>query len=160
MTHFFIEDLIMSLENVVSDVSCVNQRELKFLLRKFHKEFPMISFERTNDSNNEVNPEESQFLNNSDHDGHWFIGFDEDNICFVVNLKDTYDCLEIDAFEVNDTKRGMGLGSNVVSVIESAAEDEGYNFVKISPFDTDAINFWEHMEYREGNNGYWFKKLY
>lgn len=158
MNYFLIEDIEIDLENLAPNIDCVNQTELKTLLRGSYNDFPMICFERTTDSNVEVSPNESKFLNDPSHKGNWFIGYDDDEIYFIINLKDEGKVVEIDTFEVNQNKRNMKLGSSVVDAIENALSCE-YDYIEISPFDTDAINFWEHMGYQEGNNGYWIKKL-
>jgi hypothetical protein len=65
----------------------------------------------------------------------------------------------IDVLEVNEDMRRHGLGGNIVSIIESVAETY-YPTISVSPFDTDAINFWEHMKYyKEENYSNWVKKL-
>lgn len=158
MTYFLIEDIELELDGLAPNIDCVDQDELKVLLRGSYNDFPMISFERTTDSNVEVSPKESRFLNDSSHEGNWFIGYDDDDIYFIINLKDDRQTIEIDTFEVNIHKRNMKLGSSVVDAVENAVSGN-YDYIEISPFDTDAINFWEHMGYREGNNGYWIKKL-
>ena len=91
--------------------------------------------------------------------GTWIIGCNDDTIDFLVCLKSYEQMLFIDVLEVNEEMRGQGLGGNIVSIIESVAETY-YPTISVSPFDTDAINFWEHMEYyKEENHSNWVKKL-
>jgi GNAT superfamily N-acetyltransferase len=101
---------------------------------------------------------ESKFLNDSSHIGTWIMGTNEDELIFMLNLKSKGSVLEIDAFEIRDELRGQGLGSNILSVIESVAE-QYYSSIIVSPFDTDAMNFWEHIGYVEDMNGNWIKQL-
>lgn len=123
--------------------------------------FPMVSNEFTTDSWFTVDINESKFLNDGDYDCTWLVGCDyDDNMSYVLCLK-SYGkdkTLSIEAFEVNKDMRGQGIGANVISVIESAVQNY-FDFISVSPFDTDAINFWEHMEYVEGKNGKWIKML-
>ena len=89
----------------------------------------------------------------------WIIGYDDDTINFLICLKTYEQILFIDVLEVNDDMRGQGLGGNIVSIIESVAETY-YPTVSVSPFDTDAINFREYMEYyKEENRHNWVKRL-
>jgi GNAT superfamily N-acetyltransferase len=125
---------------------------------KEYDRFPMISYEHTRDSIFEVEISESKFLNDLSHIGTWIMGTNEDELIFILNLKSKGDILEIDAFEIRDELRGQGLGSNILAVIESVAE-QYYNAIAVSPFDTDAQNFWECMEYEEWRDGYLIKQL-
>lgn len=159
MNSLFLDDLLENLEEIVPDVwTTGSQESMKYKLDEEYWKFPMICFERTDDSSFEVPMDESKFLNDSSHKGLWIAGCDDDIIHFILNLKENNGSLEIDAIEVNVNMRGEGMGGDIVSSIETAAEDR-YDKIIVSPFDTTAMNFWEHMGYDEGRNGYWMKEL-
>ena len=161
MNKLFIDDLVERLEFEFDTVTVNTQDEVRKELveTKEYDRFPMISYEHTRDSIFEVEISESKFLNDLSHIGTWIMGTNEDELIFILNLKSKGNVLEIDAFEIWDEFRGQGLGSNILSAIESVAE-QYYSSIIVSPFDTTAINFWEHMEYEEwGNQGYFIKKL-
>lgn len=159
MNSLFLDDLLENLEEIVPDVwTTRSQESLKYKLDYGYWNFPMICFEKTDDSSFEVSMDESKFLNDSSHKGLWIVGHDDDFIYFILNLKENKDSLEIDTIEVNEHMRGEGIGGNIVSTIENVAEDY-YDRIVVSPFDTSAMNFWEHMEYKEIWNGYWIKEL-
>ena len=158
MNKLFKDDLIERLLNICDDVETGTQYLPRTHLKDEADWFPMLAFEENSDDNSYVEFEESNFLTSPLHQGFWIVGWNEDDISFIFNLKEHNRTLEIDALEVNRDKRGGGLGGNLVSIIESVAEHY-YDDIMISPFDTSAMNFWEHMEYEEGNNGYWIKTL-
>jgi len=162
MNKLFVDDLVDRLENNIDVVNVWEQRGVRdwFILDgEQYLNFPMTCFEHTDDSNFEVDIQESKFLNDSAHKGTWIIGGNGEQIDFVLNLQECYgNILEIDVFEVNEKQRGYGLGGNIVSIIESIAYDY-YKVIRVSPFDTSAMNFWDHMDYKEGLNGYWIKTL-
>lgn len=160
MNKFFIDDLLERLGNLSDTVNTIDQESLKDIIILFGSQnrFPMVCNEYTPDSNFEVGIDDSKFLNDGNYNDTWIIGCDDDTINFLVCLKTYERTLFIDALEVNEDMRGQGLGGNIVSIIESAAETY-YPVISVSPFDTDAINFWEHMEYEESKNGHWVKKL-
>lgn len=160
MNKLFIDDLVERLEFEIDTVTVNTQDEVRKTLveTKEYDRFPMISYEHTRDSIFEVEISESKFLNDLSHIGTWIMGTNEDELVFILNLKSNGSVLEIDAFEVRDELRCQGLGTNILSIVESVAE-QYYSSIIVSPFDTSAINFWEHMEYEEGKNGYWTKQL-
>ena len=163
MNSLFHEELLDELAINFEVVSDGNQEYVKdhILMDDCQDMFPMVSNEFTNDSGFTVDINESKFLNDGDYDCTWLVGCDyDDNMKYLLCLKSYGKArtLSIEAFEVNKSMRGQGLGANVVSVVESVAE-KYFDFISVSPFDTDAINFWEHMEYEEANNGKWIKKL-
>lgn len=163
MNNFFIDDLIERFETVTDSVHICEQSDVldyinDFDYRKGCNYFPMICFEETNDSPIKVLPAESKFLTDPEHRGTWMIGMEGDAINYIMCLKSQGDTLYIDTFEVNKELRGQGVAGNVISVIESVAELY-FKYLLASPFDTDAISFWEHMDYVEGKNGYWAKIL-
>ena len=161
MNKFFIDDLLERLETLSDTVKVIDQGSLKGVIYLFgcQNQFPMICYEHTNDSNFDVDISESKFLNTRAYGGTWIIGCNDDTIDFLVCLKSYEQMLFIDVLEVNEEMRGQGLGGNIVSIIESVAETY-YPTISVSPFDTDAINFWEHMEYyKEENHSNWVKKL-
>ena len=161
MNKLFVDDLVERLEYGFGSVKVYTQDVVKKVLRdrSEYLNFPMISFEHTDDSSFYVDISESKFLNDPSHAGTWIVGSNYDEIAFIVNLKNwNGSLLEIDALEIRDELRGQGFGSNVISVIESVAE-QYFDSIVVSPFDTDAQNFWNKMDYEEGYNGYWVKKL-
>ena len=161
MNKFFVDDLLERLETLSDTVNVIDQKSLKntIILLGCQNQFPMICYEHTNDSNFDVDMDESKFLNDRNYNGTWIVGCDDDAFNFLICLKTYEQILFIDALEVNEDMRGQGLGGNIVSIIESVAEPY-YPTISVSPFDTDAINFWEHMEYyKEENHSNWIKKL-
>lgn len=161
MNKLFIDDLVERLEFEIDTVTVNTQDEVRKAIveTKEYDRFPMISYEHTRDSIFEVEISESKFLNDLSHNGTWIMGTNQDDLIFILNLKSNGNVLEIDAFEVRDELRGQGLGANILSVVESVAE-QYYSSIIVSPFDTTAINFWERMEYEEDKNGcYWIKQL-
>jgi len=160
MNKLFIDDLLEKMENLSDTVKVIDQGSLKNIIILYDcNQFPMICNEYTPDSNFDVDIDESKFLNDRSYNGTWIIGCNDDTIDFLVCLKSYEQMLFIDVLEVNEDMRGQGLGGNIVSIIESVAETY-YPTISVSPFDTDAINFWEHMEYyKEENHPNWVKKL-
>ena len=162
MNELFIDDLIEGLETVTSTnvYVCTQKTILKTLDdNECREKFPMICYEYTPDSNVEVDPSESKFLNDSSHNGTWLVGCDDDNVVFLLCLKSKPGGVEIDTIEINSDMRGEKLGERIVCTIETIAYDNLYTYISVSPFDTDAMNFWEHMEYVEDMRGNWIKSL-
>lgn len=160
MNNLFIDDLVERLEDEFESVKVCTQKEVKSLLMEMRMcdKFPMICYEYTEDSGFMTDISESKFLTDSIHSGTWIVCINDDIIECIINLNSYNGNLEIDTMEINEDKRGFGLGSNVVSIVESVAETY-YKTMMVSPYDTSAINFWEHMEYSEWRNGYIFKRL-
>lgn len=140
----FIEKFQTNLEEKYNFESEIyTQEEIKFTLQIQHPdEYPMICYEHTNDDNFEMSIDESKFLNDESHDGVWVFVENIGIICF----KECFEDLEINVFEINETKRGEGFGKKLVECIEKSSE-KIYNKIKVFPFDTEASNFWEHMCY-------------
>ena len=162
MNKLFVDDLVERLESVVDTVRVCKQSEVLDYIDDYDYEdgcnhFPMLCFEVSSDNDFDVDSSESKFLYDSAYNGTWIIG-SEDDINFIMCLKSNGNSLYIDAFEVNIDMRGQGIAGDVLSVLESVAENYFKNIL-ITPFDSDAISFWEHMEFKEGNNGYWVKEL-
>ena len=164
MNKLFLGELMDWLA-IGSDSHCVVTKVSQEYLKEYILEeqnyvpFPMVCKEYTNDSKFMVSVDESKFLNGKDYDRTWLIGSDYDGYpSFLLCLDSCENNLSIEAFEVNNFMRGKGMGANVLSILESVAE-KYYTHISVSPFDTDAMNFWEHMEYVEGKNGQWIKKL-
>lgn len=161
MNKLFIDALVERMGYEFDDISVNTQDEVRKTIveMKEYDAFPMICYEHTNDSNFEVEISESKFLNDLSHEGTWIMGINEDEIVFLLNLKDMgKSILEIDTLEVNDEMRGLGIGANIIATIESVAEDF-YDKIVVSPFDTDAQNFWRKMEYDEDKNGIFAKEV-
>jgi len=164
MNKLFLDDLVERLE--MATYTTVNVYEQKDVLRILQgvdgvDKFPMICYETTPDNSFNVSTEESKFLNDKAYNGTWIIGYDDDTVSFLICLSSTNPysySLHIDAFEINEDMRGEGLGGNIISVIESLGESY-YETIVVSPFDTDSMNFWEHMGYKESNGGNWVKNL-
>ena len=159
MNSLFVDDVIDRLSDETVNIDSGNQTEMREFIRDYSKDFPMVCYEHTDDSGFEVSFEDSTFLTDRPHEGLWIWGYDDYDLKYVVCLKERNRSLEIDAFEVNENMRGEGIGSNIISIIESIGEHY-YDDIMVSPFDTNAINFWEHMDYGEGKNGYWVKTLW
>ena len=85
--------------------------------------------------------------------------YDDDNVVFLLCLKSKPGGVEIDTIEINSDMRGEKIGERIVCTIETIAYDNLYTYISVSPFDTDAMNFWEHMEYIEDMRGNWTKIL-
>ena len=162
MNKLFIDDLVERFGFELDTVLDGSQDGVKSKLIELGEceHFPMVCYEHTNDSSFDVDISESNFLNGIAHVGTWIMGLNEDEVIFVLNLKNKNNSvLEIDAFEIRDELRGQGLGANIVAVIESVAE-QYYNAICVSPFDTDAENFWVKMGFQEWRgDGYLIKKL-
>ena len=145
-----------------NDLNIINtdQKNLKNLICNMDMEdkFPMVCHEYTEDSNFEVSINETKFLNAKTHRGHWIVGMNDDEIVFICNLNAYGMRLDIDTLEVNKDYRGNGLGGNIVAVIESVAEHY-YSEISASPFDTEAGNFWNYMDYLEWRDGNLVKPL-
>ncbi len=164
MNKLFLDELMDQLA-LGGDQYCVVTKVSQEYLKEYILEeqnyvpFPMVCKEYTPDSKFIVSVDESKFLNSKDYDLTWLIGSDYDGYpSFLLCLDSCENNLSIEVFEVNSFMRGRGLGANVLSILESVAE-KYYTHISVSPFDTDAINFWEHMEYVEDKNGQWSKKL-
>lgn len=161
---YFIKELIYGLErNDKFEIQVMNQQELKIFFEDNYEEysdcFPMICFEYTDDSpNDEVNFEESKFLNDDEHDGTWLLGYQHGEVVFIMCLINDNDELEIDTFEVSKQYRGNKFGSYIVDEIEYIASDY-FDKVYISPFDTNALNFWKKQGYKGISGGYYVKKF-
>ena len=147
MNKLFIDDLVDRMGNELTILE-TDQKGMKEQIIEMEMEdkFPMICYEHTEDSEFDVSIDESKFLNDTTHDGTWILGKNDDEIIFVINLQAVKSKLIIDAFEVNVDYRGEGFGANVVATVESVAEHY-YKEISASPFDVDAGNFWNHMDY-------------
>ena len=167
MNKLFLDELMDQLA-LGGDLHCVVTKVSQEYLKEYILEdqnyvpFPMVCKEYTNDSKFMVSVDESKFLNSKDYDLTWLIGSDYDGypsfLLCLDSCENSQFILFIEVFEVNNFMRGQGMGANVLSILESVAE-KYYTHISVSPFDTDAMNFWEHMEYVEGKNGQWIKKL-
>ena len=159
MNILFLNDLIDRMGNEMNILK-MDQKDLKNLICRMDMEdkFPMICHEYTEDSNFEVNINDSIFLNDNLHRGTWLVGMNDDEIIFICNLNTYGTRLDIDTFEVNKDYRGDGLGGNILATIESVAEHY-YDEISASPFDTDAGMFWIHMDYLEWRDGHLIKPL-
>lgn len=160
MNKFFLDDLTERLNTIFDGVQILDQKSVKghLVFLDMTRKFPMICNEYTQDSNIDVDIDESKFLNDKSYNGIWILGGSEDTIDFILCLKTYEQILFIDVLEVNSEMRNQGIGGNVVSIIESVAE-QYFSAIFVSPFDTDAINFWEHMEYCQEKNCNWIKPL-
>lgn len=159
--EYFIEDFIENIESGNKfPVKKMTQAELKYFLSEnedeYGREFPMICYEHTDDSNDEVSIDETKFLNDKEHDGTWIVGERYGEVAFIVCFKEDDDELEIDAFEVASSERGNRISTYVIDSIEHCAE-KYYEAVYISPFDTSAMNFWKHQGFEPDFGGYYTK---
>lgn len=161
MFEKFIDNLIEGLERGNKfEITKMNQSELRYFLDEnideYGQNFPMICYEHTDDSPDEVSFEESKFLNDKEHEGVWIVGEQFGEVVFIACLQEDDNEIEIDAFEVNTTERGNRIASYVIDEIEYNASTY-YDGVYISPFDTNAMNFWKHNGYNEEYAGYYVK---
>lgn len=160
---YFLEDLISCLErNNKFEIKQMTQPELKYFLEnnidEYGNEFPMICYEHTEDSPEEVSIEDTKFLNDKEHDGIWLIGEKFGEVVFLLCLKEDDGELEIDTFEVANSERGNKISTFVIDYIEYCAA-KYFDAVYISPFDTNAMNFWKHQGYTEDYGGYYTKEF-
>lgn len=158
---YFLEDLIGCLErNNKFEIKQMTQPELKDFLEEnqdeYGNEFPMVCYEHTEDSSEEVSIDETKFLNDDEHYGTWLLGEQFGEVVFLLCLKEDEGELEIDTFEVASSERGNKIASYVVDYIEYCAS-KYFDTVYISPFDTNAMNFWKHQGYKEDYGGYYSK---
>lgn len=159
--EYFLEDLIETIESnnqfIAKQMTQAELREFFFdNIDEYGDEFPMICYEHTDDAQEEVTPEESKFFNDKVHDGTWIVGEKYGEVVFLLCLKEDEDELEIDTFEVAASERGNKISTYVVGCIEDCAE-KYYESAYISPFDTNAMNFWNHMGYKNDYAGYYTK---
>lgn len=159
MINFYTDNLREKLQDVFSEcglsVTVATQSYVKSNMKEYADKFPMIFFEHTNDSNIEVLPEESKFLNDDDYNGMWLIGKSEDfdEMVFMLCIDDVDHELEISALEINSENRRNGYGQALVNCIINSAYGF-YNKIWLSPFDTDAMNFWSAMEFDRNNTNF------
>lgn len=164
MNKLFLDDLVERLETTTcTNVRVCEQKDIVDIISEFDpqeglNDFPMVCFETSTDCQFNVPSSESKFLHSKDYNCTWIAGCDDDCVNFLICLKSVENTIHIEAFEVNVNMRGDGLGGTIVTVIESIAEMY-YDYVVVSPFDTDAMNFWGHMEYKETRWGTWVKDL-
>lgn len=158
---YLTDELVRSLERKF-EIKVMSQCELREFLdeniAEYGKEFPMICYEHTDDSNIEVGFDESKFLNDKAHEGTWIVGFNYSEAIFIMCLKDDENELCIDALEVANSERLNKIAEYVLDDVEYVAS-KYFDGVYISPFDTSAMNFWEHMGYKEDYGGYYTKKF-
>ena len=156
------------LEHVQSDLGIfgeiVSQQELKYLLKEeYPDEFPMISYEYTDESKFEVSIDESKFLNDETHSGDWIIIY---NICAMrldVEFDDYFHTytVDIDAFEINENYRNSGYARKIIEILEHVLKKQGYVMIKVIPYDNNARYFWEHLGYIDENgNDILYKKIW
>ena len=71
MNKFFVDDLLERLETLSDTVNVIDQKSLKntIILLGCQNQFPMICYEHTNDSNFDVDMDESKFLNDRNYNG-------------------------------------------------------------------------------------------
>lgn len=147
-------DIVELFTDIVSNdynVEIYKQNEVYEMItsRGYEDEFPMISFERSSDSQFEVTPDESKFLNDPIHRGKWIVGYDSSDLpVFILNLKHSNDNLDIDTLEVAASRRGEGIGKYVVKSIQSSIDESGeFNGLSIQAFDSEAHSFWSKIGY-------------
>lgn len=158
--EYFLDDLIGCLERGNYKTKKMNQMELKVFLDdnldEYGGEFPMICYEHTDDSPEEVGFDESKFLNDKEHEGTWIVGEKFGEVAFIMNIKEDEGELEIDTFEVANSERGNKISTFVIDYVEYCAA-KYFDSVYISPFDTSAMNFWKHQGYKNTYGGYMVK---
>lgn len=162
---FFIQNLIDEIESGSAYCKVVSQEELKEYLINTGEcdNFPMISYEYTEDSNIDVGIDESKFLNDKEYTkGVWIQIFNENTgedsaILHIVENNHIRD-IKISVMEVSTQERGNGLGSKIIdAIIDSATER--FETISCSPFDTNAMNFWSSMDFMVTDNYNYIYKL-
>ena len=132
----------------------LSQNEVKEILKDYSEEFPMICHEYTPDSQFEVSIDESKFLNDESHDdGKWLFISNIGVVNLVIEEDFNFRCevLDIDVFEINENYRDGGFARKIISAIEHCSKNY-FERIKVIPFDTNANNFWKHLEYEDENN--------
>lgn len=140
ITNDFIEHVET---NLGMNVEIISQQELKTWMEEDGNEFPMISYEYTPDTKFEVSVDESKFLNDSIYEGDWL---SVSNIC-LMKIEVENDTLTINTFEINENYRNEGFARKIIDVLEHVSKSY-LNNIKIIPFDNNAKDFWEHLEYK------------
>ena len=142
----FVNDFVEGVEsdlNMLSDT--LTQNEIKELMvNGLSNEFPMVSYEYTPDTSFEVDIDESKFLNDEVHNGAWVM---IENMCLINFMEINGNVLEIDAFEMSENYRNSGYARKILNEIEHVS-GQYYEKIKVTPFDDDAQNFWEHFNYK------------
>lgn len=163
-------NIIIEPEYVVSDIEeeflqdgmCVEienltQDEVKEDIM-YSDDFPMLTNERTDESPNMVEIDESKFLNDENYSKHWFRVSYGGSIVFVC-IRNLGNNIEILAIETNTGYRNMGFGGKVVSGIERYALFNNFEYVVLSPYDSNAESFWTNIGYEKAETGRMFKKM-
>lgn len=159
-----VDSLVSCVENsfmdngVVFEVTSVTQKEVKDEIF-FDSKFKMLSNEATNDSEFDVDIDDSKFMNDKFYRENWIRVSYGDIIAFACVNTEGMNNLLISAIEVCEDNRGDGFGRMLVEGIESYARSDGFESVVIHSFDTEAEGFWEHIGYLEGNCGKMYKNL-
>lgn len=157
------QDVVESIETAFTyngmcvDVANLTQEEVKDELM-YSDKFPMLTNEYTEESPHTVEVDESKFLNDKCYRKHWFRVAYGCSIVFVC-IRNLGNNIEISAIETSTDCRNMGFGGRVVSGIEEYALLNNFEYVVLSPYDSNAENFWENIGYEKAETGRMFKKM-
>ena len=162
MNKLFLDNISEEIERCLN-IHCdlCDQEFIKDLLvsNKITSMYPMISYESTNDSDIEVTPDESRFLNDESYKDNWIVVYNDDaeDICLIQLTDHNTKTIELSVFEMCDQKRVFGYARDILDFFEWFLFNF-YEEIVISPFDTDAMNFWSHRGYINNNNGLYIKQ--
>lgn len=157
------EDVVRDIETVfLQNGMCVEVRNLTQEEVKedvmYSDNFPMLTNEYTEESPHTVEIDESKFLNDENYREHWFRVSYGPSIVFVC-IRNLGNNIEISAIETSTNYRNMGFGGKVVSGIERHALLNDFEYVVLSPYDSNAESFWENIGYEKAETGRMFKKM-
>lgn len=158
--HDIVNDSIYDLEEMFYHVELVSGNEIiKKYLQDYQEQFPMVCWEKTDDSPFQVSIDESKFLNDNIYDrGLWIYIADVDKEPYaLINLLMKCDSVEIQALEVAEQYRKRGIGKFIVNTIIDNGKHE-YKYIEVSAFDTCAAEFWKHLGFKE-KDGKLVKKI-
>ena len=139
------------------DITSTTQEEVKDELI-FNSGFGMIANEASEDSDFDVDIDESKFINDKFYKDNWIkVTFGDVVALICVNTE--CDNLLISAIEVNDFYKNQGFGKIIVKGIEQYAEEDDFEKIVLHSFDTEAESFWEHMDYIKTDCGKMYKNI-
>ena len=140
------------------DVTSVTQEEVKDELI-FNSGFGMIANEASEDSDFDVDIDESKFVNDKFYKENWAkVTYGDNTIAFVC-INTEGDNLLISAMEINAFYRNYGFGKIIAKGIEMYAEEDGFERIVLHSFDTEAESFWEYIGYAQSDCGRMYKNI-
>ena len=138
-----------------------SQFEIFQILNGKETDFPMISFEKTDDSDFTVDVIDSKFLNDEIYDFNWIVISDDTDIIGLMCIGYYTDYIKIEVFEINKNYRNLGYAKQIIENFENSIENNKCD-IRLVPYDTSAMSFWEHMGYNylNINSDELFKNIY